>query len=99
MLNYYFNAPLTSATDKPQVRSGNLEVLRFEGSLINKLAYSRPGCLVVCLYTMKVRDIDSYYQCVSNSEATEVTKVCENEFGEKSFSFVAPDGYFWTLVG
>jgi len=21
-----------------------------------------------------------------------------NEFGETSFSFVAPDGYFWTLL-
>ena len=98
MLNYYFTAPLTSTTDKPQIRSGNLEVLRFEGSVINKLAYSRPGSLGVCLYTMKVKDIESYHQRVSNSEATEVTKVYENEFGENSFSFIAPDGYFWTLI-
>ncbi len=98
MLNYYFNAPLTSSTDKTQARSGNFEVLRFEGTLINKLAYSRPGSLGVCLYTMKVRDIEEYYQRVSTSEATQVTQVYENEFGEKSFSFIAPDGYFWTLV-
>ena len=100
MFNYYFTAPLTSKTDtnKPAIRSGNLEVFRFEGSLANKLDYSRPGSLGVCLYTMKVRDIESYYQRVICSEATEVTKVCENEFGEYSFSFVAPDGYFWTLL-
>ncbi len=98
MLEYYFKAPLTSTTDKPQIRSGNLEVLRFEGSLPNKLAYSRPGSLGVCLYTMKVKDIQLYHQRVSTSEATEITHVYENEFGEKSFSFVAPDGYFWTLV-
>lgn len=98
MLNYYFNAPLTNTTDKNQTRSGNFEILRFEGDLINKLAYSRPGCLGVSLYTIKVNDIQLYYQRVSNSEATEVTQVYENEFGEKSFSFVAPDGYFWTLV-
>jgi hypothetical protein len=28
-----------------------------------------------------------------------VTDVIENEFGEPSFSFIAPDGTFWTLVG
>ena len=99
MLNYYFTAPITSTRDKPQIRSGNLEVLRFEGSLPNKLNYSRPGSLGASLYTMKVRDIESHYQLVSNSEATEVTKVYKNEFDERSFSFVAPDGYFWTLVG
>lgn len=98
MLNYYFTAPLPSTTEQPKTRSGNIEVLRFEGSLPNKLSHSRPGCLGVCLYTMKVRDIESYHQRVSSSEATEVTQVYENEFGEKSFSFVAPDGYFWTLL-
>ena len=98
MLNYYFTAPVYSTMDKSPIRSGNLEILRFEGSLSNKLSLSRPGCLGVCLYTMKVRDIESYHQRVSSSEATEVTKVYENEFGEKSFSFVAPDGYFWTLI-
>ncbi|NES81572.1 MAG: hypothetical protein F6K10_09280 [Moorea sp. SIO2B7] len=98
MLNYYFTAPLTSTTDKPEIRSGNLEVLRFKGNLPNKLNYSRPGCLGVCLYTMKVSDIELYHQRVSSSKAREVTQVYENEFSEKSFSFVAPDGYFWTLL-
>ncbi|KST68938.1 hypothetical protein BC008_02725 [Mastigocoleus testarum BC008] len=100
MLNYYFTSPPYSTADKPQIRSGNLEVLRFEcGDLPNKFNYSRPGCLGVCLYTMKVKDIQQYYQLVSSSKATEMTTVYENEFGEKSFSFVAPDGYFWTLIG
>ncbi len=98
MFNYYFTAPVTSTTDKPEIRSGNLEVLRFEGSLPNKLSYSHPGCLGVCLYTMKVRDIESYHQRVSSSKATEIAQIYKNEFGEKSFSFVAPDGYFWTLL-
>ncbi|AOY84912.2 hypothetical protein BJP36_27010 [Moorena producens JHB] len=98
MLKYYFNAPRNYTKDKTQNRSGNFEFLRFEGSLINKLAYSRPGSLGVCLYTMNVSDIEGYYQRVSTSEATEVTQVSDNEFGEKSFSFIAPDGYFWTLV-
>ena len=31
--------------------------------------------------------------------ATIVTNSIENEFEEPSFSFIAPDGTFWTLVG
>lgn len=98
MFKYCFTAPLTSSTNQHQIRSGNLTVLRFEGSLINKLNYSRPGSLGVCLYTMKVMDIESYHQRVSISKAKKVTQIQENEFAQKSFSFVAPDGYFWTLL-
>lgn len=100
MFNDYFTAPISTTTEsnKPSIRSGNLEVLRFEGSLPNQQNCSRPGCLGVSLYTMRVANIDDYHQRVSNSKATELTAICENEFGEKSFSFVAPDGYFWTLL-
>jgi hypothetical protein len=27
-----------------------------------------------------------------------ITEIVANEFGEQSFSFIAPDGYFWTLI-
>jgi catechol 2,3-dioxygenase-like lactoylglutathione lyase family enzyme len=98
MFNYYFIAPGYDLTEKNQIQSGNFEVLRFEGNLENKQSYSRPGCLGTSLYTLQVNDIDSYEQKVRDSEATEVTEIIVNEFGEKSFSFVAPDGYFWTLL-
>lgn len=98
MFNTYFTAPGYDLKEKNQVHSGNFEVLRLEGNLENKQTYSRPGCLGTSLYTLKVTDIDSYHQKVSNSEATEVTEIIVNEFAEKSFSFVAPDGYFWTLL-
>lgn len=94
-----FISPGTSTTDLSQVRSGRLHIMRIEGSeLPNKHSHSRPGCLGVSLYTIKVEGIESYYQKVSASAAREITKLCENEFGEKSFSFIAPDGYFWTLL-
>jgi hypothetical protein len=32
------------------------------------------------------------------SSAQAVTEIFENEFGDRSFSFTAPDGYFWKLV-
>ena len=40
---------------------------------------------------------NSGHHKVIESEATKMTPIVINEFGEKSFSFVAPDGYFWTL--
>ncbi|EGJ30297.1 MULTISPECIES: hypothetical protein [Moorena] len=94
-----FIPPGASATDLSQVRSGRLHIMRIEGSdLPNKHSHSRPGCLGVSLYTIRVQEIDLYHQRISSSAATEVTQVSENEFGDKSFSFIAPDGYFWTLV-
>ncbi|MGK7881592.1 MAG: hypothetical protein AB4060_16065 [Crocosphaera sp.] len=98
MFNTYFTAPGYELKEKNKIHSGNFEVLRLEGNLENKQEYSRPGCLGTSLYTLKVTDIDSYHQKVSNSEATEITETLVNEFAEKSFSFVAPDGYFWTLL-
>ena len=98
MFNYYFIAPGYDLKEENQVHSGNFEVLRLEGNLENKQTYSRPGCLGTSLYTLQVTNIDSYHQKVSNSEATGVTEIIINEFKEKSFSFVAPDGYFWTLL-
>ncbi|MEM8779727.1 MAG: hypothetical protein AAGF26_12810 [Cyanobacteria bacterium P01_G01_bin.49] len=98
MLNYYFISPGYSLTEKNQIQSGNFEVLRFEGTLENKHLNSRPGCLGMSLYTLRCTQINSYHQKVFNSDATEITDIDINEFAEKSFSFVAPDGYFWTLL-
>ncbi|MEQ1923919.1 MAG: hypothetical protein ABL952_15545, partial [Pyrinomonadaceae bacterium] len=50
------------------------------------------------LYTYRVKGLDAYRDKISKSKATGVTAVVKNELGERSFSFVAPDGYFWTLV-
>jgi uncharacterized glyoxalase superfamily protein PhnB len=51
------------------------------------------------LYTYRVVDIDDYHKKVMKSSATMVKNVTENEFGGPSFSFIAPNGTFWTLVG
>ena len=95
-----FDDPRSSKDDPQKMRSGRLKVIRYPESLkvqdVHEL--SRPGSLGVCLYTYAVRDIIDYHQRVSNSTANNVTSVSVNEFGERSFSFIAPDGYFWTLV-
>jgi len=95
-----FDDPRSSKDNPQEMRSGRLKIIRYPESLkvedVHELA--RPGSLGVCLYTFAVRDILDYYQRVSDSNAKNITAVEVNEFGEQSFSFVAPDGYFWTLV-
>ncbi|MGK7893251.1 MAG: VOC family protein [Xenococcus sp. (in: cyanobacteria)] len=95
-----FDDPRSSKDDPQKMRSGRLKIIRYPESLTVKDLHerSRPGSLGVCLYTYAVRDINDYHQRVSNSTAENITSVSVNEFGERSFSFIAPDGYFWTLV-
>jgi hypothetical protein len=50
------------------------------------------------LYTYRVRGLEDYFNRVKGSAAQNVTDIVSNEFGEASFSFIAPDRYFWTLI-
>ncbi|MDS3861422.1 VOC family protein [Thermosynechococcaceae cyanobacterium BACA0444] len=95
-----FDDPRSNITELRQVRSGRLKVIRFPKSLNleNKLQNSKPGQLGMSLYTYRIKPILEFWQRVKASTATQVTEIILNEFDEPSFSFVAPDGYFWTLV-
>lgn len=89
-----------SSKNPLEALSGRLKIIWFspESNLENKFDYSKPGSLGYSLYTYRVTGIEKYHEKVKASKATNVTEIRKNEFGEKSFSFVAPDGYFWTLV-
>lgn len=89
-----------SSREFMKARSGRLKIIRYPKSLKVEQAmqHANPGALGYSLYTYRVNDIAAFHQKVKKSKATGVTDVHLNEFGEKSFSFVAPDGYFWTLV-
>ena len=95
-----FDDPCSSQTDFMAARSGRLYIIRFPENM--KLAScftdAKPGCLGMCLYTYRVREIEIYWQRVRESAAQQITEIMINEFAEKSFSFVAPDGYFWNIL-
>jgi len=95
-----FDDPRSSATDINAARSGRLYIIRFPESikLESCFAQSQPGCLGMSLYTYRVDNIEEYFHRVQKSKAQRFSEIEINEFGEKSFSFVAPDGYFWTLI-
>ncbi len=95
-----FDDPRSSKSDLQAVRSGRLFIVRFPDSikLENRFDLSKPGCLGVSLYTYRVRGLEVYFNRVKASAAQDITEIVSNEFGEESFSFVAPDGYFWTLI-
>ncbi|MGA1383531.1 MAG: VOC family protein [Steroidobacteraceae bacterium] len=81
-------------------RSGKLKCVRFSASakIDRKLDRSRAGCLGYSLYCWRVDDIDAMRENVASSAATEITPVLQDEFGRRSFTFFAPDGYHWMLL-
>ncbi len=95
-----FDDPRSSKTDLQAVRGGRLFIVRFPDSiqLDSRFEEAKPGCLGMSLYTYPVRNLEEYLNRLQASKARHITEIVKNEFGEKSFSFVAPDGYFWTLI-
>lgn len=95
-----FDEPRSSATDLFAARSGRLYIIRFPESIKLKTEFdkARPGCLGMCLYTYRVSSINHYLESIKSASAKNITAIENNEFEEKSFSFTAPDGYFWTIT-
>jgi catechol 2,3-dioxygenase-like lactoylglutathione lyase family enzyme len=89
-----------SSKNPVEARSGRLKIIWFspDSKLQDKFDYSKPGSLGYSLYTFRVKGIEDYRKRIKASKAKDLTDIQTNEFGEKSFSFVAPDGYFWTMV-
>lgn len=90
-----------SSKNPAEALSGRLKIIWFspESKLDNKFDFAKPGSLGYSLYTFRVKGIENYQAKVKSSKARGLTDIQKNEFGEKSFSFVAPDGYFWTILG
>jgi catechol 2,3-dioxygenase-like lactoylglutathione lyase family enzyme len=95
-----FDDPRSSATDFTAARSGRLYIIRFpeDLTLASEFERSRPGCLGMCAYTYLVDGLVEYWERINASPARQLTEIADNEFGERSCSFMAPDGYFWTLI-
>jgi uncharacterized glyoxalase superfamily protein PhnB len=91
---------LASKTDLLTARSGRLYIIRFpnELQLDSQFEQAQPGSLGMCLYTYRVRGLEVYYERIKATQAKNITDIVSNEFGEQNFSFIAPDGYFWTLI-
>ena len=81
-------------------RSGKLKCVRFAASakIENRQHRSRAGCLGYSLYCWRVTHIDSMHRRVTGAGATQLSDVLADEFGRRSFTFVAPDGYHWMLL-
>ena len=95
-----FDEPRSSVSDFMAARSGRLYIIRFPDSMQieSHFEQAQPGCLGMSLYTYRVRGINAYFERIKASAVRKFTNIVSNEFGEMSFSFVAPDCYFWTLL-
>jgi uncharacterized glyoxalase superfamily protein PhnB len=80
--------------------SGKLKCVRFAANarIDQRLDHSRPGCLGYSLYTWRARGLDALHRRVSAAGARQVRDITEDEFGQRSFGFNAPDGYPWVLI-
>ena len=76
-------------------RSGKLKCVRFPANsrIADLRDRSRAGSLGYSLYTWRVADLEAMWKRVSAAGARAVTDVCDDEFGVRSFTFDAPDGY------
>ncbi len=93
-----YGNPSDTATDRWEHKSGSLLLRRVLPDPSNPPVEARPGAHGLTLFTYAVADIEAYHGRVSRSAARRVTDVIRNEFGERSFSFIAPDGSDWALV-
>jgi catechol 2,3-dioxygenase-like lactoylglutathione lyase family enzyme len=59
---------------------------------------ARPGNLGPSGYVLRVEGIERARARVMAAGAIKVSDLVVNEFGEPSFSFVAPDGYWWSAL-
>jgi len=81
-------------------RSGKLKCVRFAANadIEDKRTHSRAGVLGYSLYCWRTPDIESMHRRVSTAGSTGVSNILLDEFGRRSFSFFAPDGYHWMLI-
>lgn len=90
-----------SSTNFKKMRSGRLHTKTFTpNTLLLDPVFDKtsPGALGMTLYSYRVADIDMYRERVAASAATRVSQVILDEFGFRTFSFVAPDGYWWQII-
>ncbi|GAB1543619.1 hypothetical protein NUACC21_62940 [Scytonema sp. NUACC21] len=88
-----------SAFSSPKDIAGVLQIYTPSYSTPDRRECSQPGSQGLSLFTYQVENIQDFHQRVSNSNATHVTPIVKNEFNEPSFGLVAPDGFYWVIVG
>tara|TARA_B100001094_G_C18180252_1_gene800481 strand:+ start:1087 stop:2136 length:1050 start_codon:yes stop_codon:yes gene_type:complete len=84
--------------DKPnQHLPGRLRcfLLKSSAPADNRIIQSQPGNLGYSFYSFKTQNIYDTHQRVEKSNAKKVSNILTDEFGFLSFSFFAPDGFFW----
>jgi hypothetical protein len=88
-----------SAFSSPKAIAGVLQVYSPLYPTPDKREFAQPGSLGLSLFTYQVEDILEVRDRILASNATSVTPIVPNEFGEPSFGLVSPDGTYWVIVG
>ena len=96
-----FDNPTTDGQTLDTVKSGRLLVRRIPTDLVedNAQAAAGPGVLGLSLFTYRAEDVAAWHGHIADSPAQAVTPVVRNALGEAAFTFTAPDGTIWGIVG
>ena len=81
-------------------RSGRLTIFDFatDSRQDDLREAARPGALGHTLYTLRLRDLEQAREAVIRAGATGAGPIVANEFMERSFTAIAPDGVMWAFV-
>lgn len=83
----------------PEVPTGLLQVYSSHRAGPDCRPLSRAGSGGLCLYSIKTPQPDKLRERVIQHGGERVSPIVDNEFGEPSLSFDAPDGYQWLATG
>ena len=73
-------------------------IVRSDQPADDRMARAQPGNLGYSLYSIRVGDVEAMHARIQASAASAVTAIRPDEFGTPAFSFVAPDGFAWTVM-
>lgn len=59
---------------------------------------TNPGNLGFSLYTLRTPQLDRLRDKIADAGARSVSAIAQDEFGTRACTFMAPDGYVWTII-
>jgi len=98
----YYAMPIRDYDHLTDGSMHDMDVIKYSESttngLVDIIGKSKPGARGLCSASYKTTEIKELQAKVAKSDATKVSELSSNEFGEQSFTFFAPDGVHWTIV-
>ncbi len=85
--------------DTARSTAGRLRVFAIETATGDEQRIdTQPGCLGYSMYTVLTNNIETLRHEVSKARSANVGPLTADEFGQRAFTFRAPDGFYWAAI-